>query len=124
MMNVRIQTSTSTKNSTVNAVGNLNLRLGLAVASPGGALVSVLTAPPPCARHRHDREPDPSSAHTPTGGERHRRLARAWPGQLSDSVRIAYVRPHPPGGDLIHFPATLAEWPQLPGRAIGRMNGG
>src|SRR6516162_8609461 len=46
MMNVRIQTSTSTKNSTVNAVGNLNRRLG-SVASPSGrARVSVAMAHP------------------------------------------------------------------------------
>jgi hypothetical protein len=33
MTKVKIQTSTSTKNSTVNAVGNLNRRLGSAVVS-------------------------------------------------------------------------------------------
>ncbi len=38
MMNVKIQTSTSTKNSTVNAVGNLNRRLGSAVVSSGRGL--------------------------------------------------------------------------------------
>ena len=45
MMNVKIQTSTSTKNSTVNAVGNLNRRLGSVVVSSGVACVSVVMVP-------------------------------------------------------------------------------
>src|SRR5580692_4609683 len=45
MMNVKIQTSTSTKNSTVNAVGNLNRRLGSVVVSSGVACVSVIMVP-------------------------------------------------------------------------------
>jgi hypothetical protein len=68
MMNVKIHTSTSTKNNTVNAVGNLNLRLGSAVAAPGGAWVPALTASPLYARHLRVREPDPSSAHTSAEG--------------------------------------------------------
>lgn len=45
MMNVKIQTSTSTKNSTVNAVGNLNRRLGSAVVSSWRVCVSLVTMP-------------------------------------------------------------------------------
>ena len=41
MTNVKIHTSTSTKNNTVNAVGNRNRRLGSAPASSGRAWVSV-----------------------------------------------------------------------------------
>ena len=50
MMNVKTQTSTSTKNSTVNAVGNLNRRLGSAVLSPvssGLVCVSAVMMPAP-----------------------------------------------------------------------------
>jgi hypothetical protein len=46
MMKVKIQISTSTKNSTVNAVGNRNRRLGSALASSGRARVSVAMAHP------------------------------------------------------------------------------
>ena len=42
-MKVKIQISTSTKNSTVNAVGNLNRRLGLPVVSP--ALSGLVCVP-------------------------------------------------------------------------------
>ena len=52
MMNVRTQTSTSTKNSTVNAVGNLNRRLGSAVVSSGLVCVSVVMMPAPGQRDR------------------------------------------------------------------------
>src|SRR6516162_8439870 len=47
MMKVKIQISTSTKNSTVNAVGNLNLRFGLAFVFSGVACVSVAIMPAP-----------------------------------------------------------------------------
>src|SRR6516162_10186593 len=50
MMKVKIQISTSTKNSTVNAVGNLNLRFGLALVSSGVACVSVVIMPVPGQR--------------------------------------------------------------------------
>ena len=50
MMNVKIQTSASTKNSTVNAVGNLNRRLGLAVVSSGLVCVSAVMMPTPGQR--------------------------------------------------------------------------
>jgi hypothetical protein len=44
MMNVKIQTSTSTKNSTVNAVGNLNRCLGSAVVSPVSSILVCVSA--------------------------------------------------------------------------------
>ena len=53
MMNVKTQTSTSTKNSTVNAVGNLNRRLGSAVTSPvSSGLVCVPAVMMPAPDHR------------------------------------------------------------------------
>ena len=52
MMKVRTQTSTRTKNSTVNAVGNLNRRLGSAVVSSGVVCVSVVMMPAPGQRDR------------------------------------------------------------------------
>ena len=53
MMKVRTQTRTRTKNSTVNAVGNLNRRLGSAVVSSGVVCVSVVMMP---ARGQRDRQ--------------------------------------------------------------------
>src|SRR6516164_5399926 len=137
MMNVKIQTSTSTKNNTVNAVGNRNRRLGSAVPTSGRACVSAVTALPPPQRGSRMRGRScgaPSAAWAlgqlePGGADnlgrclehsRDREPDPSWltPSAGGDGFQILYETsqecPHPPGVIFVHS-RTFAVRAAVPG---------